>query len=61
MVNVKHAYLCITRISEGKEREKGSKNYIWKFPKSREVSKYPGKGSTKGLKRDKPKQTYTKT
>ena len=55
----------IIGIPEREEREKGIKNVFeetmaenfWNLKKET----YPGTGSTKSLKQDKPKQTYTKT
>ena len=36
-------------------------NYVWKFPKSKEVNRHPVTGRTEGSKQEEPKQIHTKT
>ena len=63
---IKCAKLYIRGIPVGEEREAGIENVFEEimaenFPNLKKGNRYPGKGTTEGLKQDEPKQTYTKT
>lgn len=61
--NIKHATFHVTEVpEEGGEIKKCIWiNYDWKFAKSKEGSRYPGKGSTEGPRQDELKQIHTKS
>ena len=62
--NIKHVYICIIGVPEGKRERRVLKMYLKimteNFPKLKKEIDIQVQESTEGLKQDEPKQTHAK-